>query len=293
MKKLNWLIKAVFYKHREEKATIAKTTHPNAIFYDVGFIDQVHGNLCTNASENMIYHFAGKPISTMIINPRGPFAGSGTNQAFFDTEMIDLSAQTIKTKLSLIGPFLLHLPLRYNAGHTVVVVGLANQNIIYHDPLTGSNKFIPITRLSAITGNFIQIATAKAFLMEHINLASIKKTVLNENPKNIIPKNYQSFFSLEKMEDPCKAIIDFLSDYCKFSLFSNRTHKREVLNFINELQEDDKQNLDRLLTKLANSFQANPLKVNGELTKRFLTIKQIVNKPHLFENENPQSNLHF
>lgn len=74
MRNFNWLVQKIFYKHKDRDAIINKNC-TDKLFYDVGFIDQLHANLCTAASENMLYHFSGKPIATMVKNPRGIMEG--------------------------------------------------------------------------------------------------------------------------------------------------------------------------------------------------------------------------
>ena len=92
MRNFNWLIRLIFYQHQEEMATIAKTTSPNAIFYDVGYINQEHANLCTDACENMLLHFAGKPVATMKKNPRNMLEGRPINDALFEVKIINIDS---------------------------------------------------------------------------------------------------------------------------------------------------------------------------------------------------------
>ena len=77
MKNFNWLIKLLFYKHKEHEAVLPDGA--TGIFYNVGFVDQQHANLCTNASESMLNHFWGKPFATMTKNPRAFSEGANPN----------------------------------------------------------------------------------------------------------------------------------------------------------------------------------------------------------------------
>jgi hypothetical protein len=130
MKNFNWLVKVLFYKHRESNATAKNTSGDDkAVFYNVAFINQTHAHLCTDASENMLFHFARRPIATMAENPRGIMEGRSANHEFFKTEEVQID--DLFTTLDSKGPFILALPLEWGIGHSVVAIGFAKQHLIY------------------------------------------------------------------------------------------------------------------------------------------------------------------
>jgi hypothetical protein len=278
MKNFNWLVKMLFYKHTELNATAENTAgDPNGIFYKVGFIDQIHANLCTAASENMLYHFGGKPVATMIVNPRGVLEPAVPKAQDFNSKEINIS--DLKQELLTNGPFILVFPLKYNMGHSVVATGFANDHLIYHDPLTGSNKKISTSELREINAsNIIDIAVPKFLQKESI--AEKKRSVLDDKPQDIPTKKYANFFTLDKMSDEanqCQAIKNFLADYARNSFWtSRRTHKDEVLKFLED--NKDEVSLPTLMKNLATSLNDTADKTKGELYKRLLTVQKMCGK---------------
>lgn len=271
MKNFNWLVKLLFYKHEEKEANLDKET--TGVFFDVGYMDQIHFNLCTDASESMINHFFGEPFATMAKNPRGMLEGKEVNAK--DYTITSILPCTIQEHLRESGPFILGLPLRYGVFHSVVVTGCTTDQVIYNDPLTASHRMISIDELKVLSET-VMIATYSSA----DNSDTVKKkmkTMLPERPLNITPNNYKEFFSLDKMGDPCSAVLNFLEDYAKFSLWSPARHHREK---VSEFVERNKgKELGELLVDLNKTFQKDNLKSKGELFKRLLTIEKIINNP--------------
>lgn len=274
MRGFNQLVQMVFYKHKDQQATIANTQGTEAIFYDVGFIDQLHANLCTNASENMLYHFAGKPIASMTKNVRGIMEGTSADEHNFSLRTVSISDLGNQLKK---GPFILAVPLKYGAAHSVVVIGCVDNNIIYHDPLTGGNKKLSLDELKRINHNDEQIEIAVPTFFTEDFAREKQITRLNEHPKVIAIKNYADFFTIDKMSSKaaqCQAIKDFLKDYAKNSFWSKRQHKDMVLKFL-----DENKNVNELKGLLENMEQTlGQVKRPGvELQKRLKTIRQVFN----------------
>jgi hypothetical protein len=270
MKNFNWLVKLLFYKHKEKEANLTKDT--TGVFFTVGYVDQVHANLCTNASESMINHFWDKPFATMAKNPRGVLEGASPNDN--DYQCVSISPNEIQANLKNSGPFILSLPLRYEASHSVVVTGCTADQIIYNDPLTGSHKMISIDELNGLAEH-VEIAINRS--VSEGSVSKRIKTTLPEHPPDIIPKNYKEFFSLDKMDDPCAAVLNFLEDYAKFSLWSPACHHRKE---VSDLVERNKgRELNELLSDLDKTFPKDALNSKGELLKRLLTIEKMINNP--------------
>ena len=278
MKNFNWLVKKLFYKHKEVNATAINTAgDKTGVFYKVGFLDQIHANLCTAASENMLYHFGGKPIATMVTNPRGVLEGAAPKERDFHSREINIGS--LKQELLTNGPFILSLPLKYGFAHSVVAIGFANDHLIYHDPLTGSNKKILTSELRKINlVENIQIAAPNFLLQE--NLAKKRLQVLDEKPKDISTKKYASFFTIDKMSDEanqCQAIKIFLADYAKNSFWTiGRTHKQQVLKFLAD--NKDEVSLSHFMRNLLISLSTPAKETKGELLNRILTIEKICNE---------------
>ena len=272
MKNLNWLIKALFYKHQEQRATIANTHDKNAIFYDVGYLYQVHANLCTDASATMLLHFSKRPIASMEENPRGMLVGAPHPKEFFDERPIDI--QSIPQMLKKYGPFSLGLPLRYGVTHSVVVIGFAHGNIIYHDPLTSYNKLLSLNELTRINDH--QPAIQGFVCKKQLRPMQPNKTnQLNDQPQNIALQQYGRFFSLTKMNNPCEAIKNFLRDYATYSLFTNRQHRALVEQFLNDTNNIE--DIDELMLALNERLLENAQATRGELLKRLQAIKKVLN----------------
>lgn len=121
MRHFNLLVKMVFYKHNEHNATADNTKNTPRCLYNVGYIDQLHANLCTAASENMLYHFGGRPVATMVRNPRGILEGAEPNNTNFTIK--SKNANQLQQNLNDNGPFILSLPLKYGCTHSVVATG--------------------------------------------------------------------------------------------------------------------------------------------------------------------------
>ncbi len=105
----------------------------------------------------------------------------------------------------------------------------------------------------------IEIACIRELPDNYLN--KHQKKQISAYPKNIIPSDYQEFFSLDKMISPEKAVINFLQDYSEFSLWHwGRHHKKSVSEFI---KLNQKENIETILNNLIKSFpEKNP---NGEL----------------------------
>lgn len=272
MKNFNWLIKLLFYKHKEHEAVLPKGA--TGIFYKVGFVDQQHANLCTNASESMLNHFWGKPFATMTKNPRDFSEGASPNNKDYYQHLI--SPNNIQTTLQNKGPFILSLPLKYGVSHSVVVTGCTQNQIIYNDPLTGGHKMIStdeLKKLCMTDGGQVEIATLKS--VNQSSLANKVQNTLPNPPINILPATYQRFFSLDKMEDPRQAVLSFLNDYAKFSLWGlGRHHKQEVRALV---ERNKDQPLNQILLDLHKTFPTATINSKGELLKRLLIIEKILN----------------
>ncbi|BBB15272.1 uncharacterized protein RVIR1_07830 [Candidatus Rickettsiella viridis] len=273
MKHFNWLVKLIFYKHQEKKATVTNTQGDSqSVFYPVSYLSQQHANLCTDASENMLYYFIGNPIATMNINSRGTFQGREPDNDGF--ELSNIAITEIKQNLKDNGPFILALPLKYGVLHSVVVIGFSNNQLIYHDPLTGPNRIMSIDELTQLNGDKkIEIAQPKFFNGKHFKKQS---STFEQGQVITLPKKYAYFFSPEKMSyeaRQCQAIIDFLTDYAKNSLWNIRKkHKNQVKKF---LMENNKiKSLSALLVNLKTL--ENPAKsTKKDLYARLQTIKLI------------------
>lgn len=297
MKGFNWLVKLLFYKHKEKKATVANTADPDSIFYKVGYIDQQHANLCMSASENMLFQFGGKPLAAMDKNPYGIFEGAPSTSSQLKAEYIPIAGDLFKQRLREKGPFILCLPLSTkNVTHAVVVVGFANNSLIYHDPLTGSNKMLSIAGLQNISGSNSTINIIQpTFFTAEILQKNILKTLI-KNPENLGFKKYAKFFTLDKIDQTednnskgyCNAVLNFLKDYSKGSFFSHRTHKKEVQTFVdNNRRETD---IYLLLNKLRDSLAGKSKQTQGELYKRLLVIEKVLNRPQgIIETEGQPS----
>ncbi|MFI4918468.1 MAG: hypothetical protein ACHP65_02825 [Legionellales bacterium] len=273
MKNLNWLVKLVFYQHTEKEARLPEATP--GVFYEVGFMDQLHANLCTNASISMLNHFAGKPFASMTKNPRGIMDGPPPDAQDYQVAMI--LSDKIQTTLKNCGPFIMSLPLKYGVLHSVVVTGCTENQVIYNDPLTGAHKMIGIDVLNGLCSDSSeQVEIHMNRFVNQNSLAGKVKTMLPESPPNITPKHYQEFFSLDKMDDPCAAMLNFLKDYSKFSLSGlGRHHKKEVSELV---ERNQGKGLNDLLLDLMTTFPKDVINPKGELMKRLLTIEKIMNQ---------------
>ena len=275
MRNFNLLVKMVFYKHKEHSATADNTKTPPQCFYNVGYIDQLHANLCTAASENMLYHFSGRPVATMVSNPRGVLEGASANERNFALQQIRIDQ--LQQTLDQNGPFILALPLKYGSAHSVVAIGYAGDSIIYHDPLPGRNKMLSMSELQRISDGSptIEIAVPNPPPTPEY-LQSKRAKILNEHPIDISTKKYAHFFTLDKMADEpaqCNAIKNFLMDYAKNSFWTKRTHKEVVEGFLKE--HKDTSDLTILLSGLASKLGTVADKNRGELWKRLETINQV------------------
>lgn len=273
MKHFNWLVRLIFYKHREKKATVTNTQGDSqSVFYPVSYLSQQHANLCTDASENMLYHFIGNPIATMNINSRGAFQGREPNNDGFALRKIAITE--IKQKLKDNGPFILALPLKYGVLHSVVVIGFSNNQLIYHDPLTGPNRIMSVNQLTQLNGDKkINIAQANFFKGKHCEKQA---STFEQGQVITISKKYAYFFTPDKMSyeaRQCQAIIDFLTDYAKSSLWNIRKkHKNQVKNFL--MKNDKIKNLSELLTNL-KTLESLAKSTKKDLYERLQTIKLI------------------
>lgn len=292
MKNFNWLVKLIFYKHRENNAV---SDGKKGVFYRVGFIDQTHANLCTNASENMLNHYAGKPFSSMVFNPRGIMEGCEPNCSEYENKFIDIN--DFEEILKSDGPFIMALPLKYGFYHSVVVTGYVNGQIIYNDPLTGPHKVITSEELENLcNGKKIQIAAASFFNKFDVK-ARIQK-VLPQIPESISLKKYGEFFDIKSMNNPCSAILNFMNDYSKFYLWNlGRNHRREVSLFVD--QNKNVTDLKILLKNIDNFLYEKNINKKGELFNRISTLGYLFNyrffnvKNNQEDREKPQESPHF
>jgi hypothetical protein len=273
MKHFNWLVKMVFYQHQEKEIK----ENAKGVFYNVCYIDQLHLNLCTNACENMLSHFWDKPFATMAKNPRGVSDGSK-----FDEEnyfKMTLPIEHIKTMLEQKGPFILSLPMKYDTSHSIVVFGATKSKLYYHDPLTGFNRVMSHKALSPlIVNNEVTIVTPRFWNKDTIKEKS--NNFINLRPEIIRVTPYDDFFTLDKMNQPCDAIINFLKDYTKGSPFSKKHHREAVETFISE--NENEKRLSVLLKNLSDTFgKGVSFKANSELHKRLIMIERVMRQPIL------------
>lgn len=272
MKNFNWLIKALFYQHTETTATRANTTAAGAIFYDVGYCKQEHANMCTDACDNMLAHFAGKPIASMTKNPRKALEPGTPKLKRYQAAACNIS--DFQNILREKGPFMLGIPLRYGISHAIVVTGFSNNKIIYHDPLTKSNQLLSLDELQRINGGQenVGILTLKDFPKDKLKPSN----TLPESPKVLSLGKYSTFFTTEKMETPCNAVRKFLLDYTRSSLFTNRKHQAKVDAFLKNWHEI--KSIKTLAEKLHDALAPDARSTNGELLKRLQAIEKVLNK---------------
>lgn len=306
MKGLNWLIKLLTYKHTEHDATLENTSSQdeNALFFDVGFIDQCHANLCTDASMSMIDHFYGNPISTMAINPRGFLEGCSAanedDENLEEEEKSRFDAHYINTQNELTwllknnGPLILALPLKYNAAHSVVIHGTVENNIIYHDPLTGANKKIPFGDLQKLHYDpnspmpfSILLASLKKSERNNIDPKDLSQFQLNENPENLAIEKYQQYFTIEKMQDPCQAIKDFLYAYTQTHFWQrSRPYQKKMQHFLESTKEITK--LSEFMQRLEKKFGYETTN-DDSLNRRLQTIYKVLNMQYKIEHTRPNT----
>lgn len=279
MKHVNWLVKLLFYKHKEKNAV---SNNSDGVFYKVGFIDQLHANLCTNACESMLKHFAGRPFATMATNPRRIMQGSSVNPEEYNVNRMQIDEHSFKNTLINNGPFILCLPLKYGIKHSVVVTGCTKGAFIYNDPLTGAHKTMSFKTLNDLCGapQLVEIATP---LFVPSNLALKREKTLPSKPQSIVPKCHNKFFDLTAMEDPCQAVKRFLKDYANFSLWHlgrNREHKKLVNQFLKHNVQTRR--LTDLLVNLETFFSKDMNHHKGELFERLKTIQTMMNHKFKF-----------
>lgn len=151
-------------------------------------------------------------------------------------------------------------------------------NIIYHDPLTGSNKMLSISELQRISGgSSLEIAIPNPPLSQEYLLGK-RIDSLNEHPIDIPTKKYAHFFTLDKMTDEqaqCNTVKNFLMDYARNSFWTKRTHKTEVESFLEKHKSTGDLNI--LLRSLASELGTVADKNRGELWKRLNIINQMCN----------------
>ena len=226
LKNLNRLVQALFYQHKD--STADPKDFKDGIFYKVPYIAQQHANLCTDASMNMLYKAGEKPVASLSSNPRGAFEGRDyEGLKDFKREQIILSfpnenqtkrVARIKEEFIKVltnnGPFIMDIGLRYGGRHSILVTGISHDRIVFNDPLTGANRTLTVGEISSIHGKrsspFIEIATPNFLTPEQ--KVRMKTSSMPENVEIVEDKKYKKHFTLEKMENPCDALREFLQD---------------------------------------------------------------------------------
>lgn len=235
------------YQHRDREANPSEMR--SGIFYRVPHCFQTHANLCTDASINMLHSIGNKPIASMSKNPRGSFEGKnyeGLNDfrsghillTTLPPESPEQQTERIKKEFTKIldenGPFILNIGLKFGGRHSIVVTGISENNIIYNDPLTGSNRTLTIEEIKEIHGRksapFLEVAIPE-FLSEK-QRQSIKEESLPKDIETIKEFKYKAHFTLKKMEKPTHALKEFLKDIVKRGNCSEE-EKNKLNTFLN------------------------------------------------------------
>lgn len=291
MKHFNWLVQSVFYRHTEKKASATDFLgKEKSIFYPITYMNQQHANLCLEASESMLYHFADRPIATMAVNPRAIFEGASIDQVDkkdFTEKTLNIEQEAIIKQLSENGPFIYALSLKYDIEHQVVAVGFVNNQLIYHDPLTGPNRLICLDDLVNLNENRPNV---EIFEPTFITEAHRTKDAATFIPPEIfsVPTRHACFFQIRKIpQTDCEAIKNFLADYAKPSIWNIcKKHKKTVNEFL--VQHKDTNDLHVLLKDLSN-LEKTAKSTKKELYRRVKTIEKIFPTPKNWAQESMDS----
>jgi hypothetical protein len=287
MRGFSWLVKLLLYCHNDTK--INEGTQAE-VYWNVGFAHQLHANLCVDACVAMLNHFYGLPFHSLENNPRQTFEGLDIKEdAGFTKVTTARSYKQIEDALKA-SPLVLNLTLRQIApgvhlGHAVTLIGVRKEGnrefLIYHDPLTGPNREISydeLIKLPSVLNKGINLYIPPSKLPPSAKFHD----KVHKSP-NIIPTNYGKFFSDELGKKPIACFKKLLEDYASFALFSNRTHKFEVKDFLKNIENlndseesaTQEKNLDNLIIEFNKAF---PSLNQGELSSRFTVAKQYMNR---------------
>lgn len=183
MKNVNWLVKALLYKH---KATPLKDLpaqdFKNGFFYPVAFVGQQHANMCVDASEAMVNHFNHLPTAPMERNPRGAFEPKNVIGDDF-IEKGKVHVDNIALYLKKYGPIIVEIPLR-GTGHAITCIGCTDTHLIYHDPLDKGNLAISKAEFKRINNNdpTIGVVYKENFHCDLLTIPSLDKDKLASLP---------------------------------------------------------------------------------------------------------------
>jgi hypothetical protein len=147
------------------------------IFHNVGFVHQNHINLCGDACTSMLLLYRGKMalaavdpspkhanVFLMRDNPRGVLTGSNTGTLIAgmkgaNLQVYDVSpqagaawtAQTLGDALTTFGPVMICVAFSAAAYHWILLTGIQNSTIFYHDPWRGRNMSMTVANLARIS----------------------------------------------------------------------------------------------------------------------------------------------
>ncbi|CAA0079198.1 Uncharacterised protein [BD1-7 clade bacterium] len=152
--------------HTQAQESSARVIHKH--FPNVPFVHQNHVNLCGDACAAMLMMYHGKQppydmhlaprhddVWLMDRNPRGILAGANSDSLASDFLALELityqlypferrwTAAAVEVVLNLFGPFMAAKDHGVS-GHWVLVVGVFNETIYYHDPWRGRNMAMTV-----------------------------------------------------------------------------------------------------------------------------------------------------
>jgi hypothetical protein len=155
----------------------------------VPFIAQNHVNLCGDACVSMILKFYNKEATSgltaskkhpsamkMARNPRGIFSGSDSSQwvealtgaglhsYIFYGRGAQFSSRQIAVVLLDFGPFVAGVKFNRFTEHAILIIGVQNDRLFFHDPWRGANMSMTLAQFNSIckasqSGNFVTAAT--------------------------------------------------------------------------------------------------------------------------------------
>ncbi|RKP52504.1 papain-like cysteine protease family protein [Trinickia fusca] len=137
-----------------------KSDYSTLIYHKVRYIHQQHINLCGDACINMLMAFHNRPYRMSLNNPRGVLDGTSSGILISQLQSAGLTpslprdriGQTALTMNDLAkylivnGPVICASKVRYGVvSHWILLIGISESEIIYHDPWRGPNLRMSIS----------------------------------------------------------------------------------------------------------------------------------------------------
>jgi hypothetical protein len=279
MKHTNWLIQKIFYRHKSTPLKNLKVASEGSLYYDVTYIPQAHGNMCVDASENMLNAFYKKPIYAMVNNPRSMLEGKEFSHNLQE-EMLDVDK--LKTLLETKGPLIIGLPINFGLTHAVICIGHTKDHIIYHDPLVSGNRCISLKELARLSEENQHSDSAISVLYARPDPKVDLKTRQREvDPAGKVQtlkvkSGYANFFGLGKDSqfDWRQSVINILENYASGSriFHPKRNHRDSVRRCVAKLKAMPDATAEQIFLRIQQELGG--LSVKGSLNKRLDAIRK-------------------